>query len=373
MTATILVVDDQLQNRKLLEDLLKIKGYGVRAVESGEAAMRALETGDIDLVLLDVMMPEMDGFEVLKQIRSKENFAHLPVVLCTALDPDRERIHGLEAGADDFLQKPVNVSELLARVRSLLRVKQLFDQVQQREAELRELNASLEHRVELGIAEVATLSRLKRFFSPALARNITSGGVDDPLESHRRDIAVVFVDLRGFTAFSDRAAPEDVMRVLSEFHEVIGACIDRSGGTIERFTGDGVMVFFNDPEPVANPCAAGLGFAIDVREQVKAISARWRGEGFALGVGQGIAYGYATLGAIGYAGRIDYGAVGSVTNLAARLCAEARDGEVVIQQRAAKLAVGWAEKVPVVSLSLKGFRDPVLAYVIGSDVDVPPG
>jgi adenylate cyclase len=359
--AQILVVDDQLANRKLLADLLAVCGYRVLTVDSGAAALKALEDGDIDLVLLDVVMPEMDGFSVLERIRADPRRVHVPVVLCTALDPARERARGIECGADDFLQKPIDHAELMARVRSLLRVKKLFDRVSSNEALLRELNATLETRVQAGVAEVTRLSRLKRFFSPALAAKIVEGGVDDPLVGHRRDICVVFVDLRGFTAFADSSAPEDVMLVLSEFHAALGSCIDQSGGTIERFTGDGVMIFFNEPERVDNPCADAIQFAITVRERVRELAEKWASNSFSLHVGQGVAYGYATLGAIGYASRIDYGAIGSVTNLAARLCAEAGAGEIVVQQRAANLASEKYAGLPMQSLVLKGFREPVVA------------
>ncbi len=361
MSANILVVDDQAPNRRLLQDLLSIKGYSVLAVESGEAALATVDSGSVDLVLLDVMMPGMDGFAVLAAIRADDRHAHLPVILCTSLDPDRERVRGLEAGADDFLQKPINHAELLARVRSLLRVKQLFDEVAARQQELRALNESLEQRVRDKVTEVAQLSRLKRFFSSTLVEKIVAGGADDPMASHRRDVAVVFVDLRGFTAFADAAAPEDVMRVLREFHAALGACIDQAGGTIERFTGDGVMVFFNDPEPVANPCASALRFALDVRARTGELAGRWAREGFLLNAGLGVAYGYATVGAIGYEGRVDYGAIGSVTNLAARLCSEAQAGEILVQQRAVALAgQGFVADV-VKTYSLKGFRETILA------------
>ena len=313
MTARILVVDDQEPNRRLLTDLLGHHGYLTTEAHDGESALRLLDSVAPDLVLLDVVMPGIDGFSVLRSIRADSSKSHLPVVLCTALDPDRERNRGIELGADDFLQKPINAAELLARVRSLLRVKQLFDTVTEREGELREVNATLERRVTEKVEEIERLNRLRRFFSGALADRILSGGVTDPLTSHRRDIAVVFVDLRGFTAFSDTAAPEDVMRVLRQFHEALGLCIDTSGGTIERFTGDGVMVFFNDPELVDNPCGRAIVFARSVNAAVTQLSAVWAAEGFLLSAGLGVAYGYATLGAIGYRGRIDYGAIGSVT------------------------------------------------------------
>ena len=364
MRGRILVVDDQPTNRTLLSDLLGLDQYDVAAVESGDAALVELELQPFDLVLLDVLMPGKDGFSVLREIRANPRLSHLPVVLCTSLDPDQERVRGLEAGADDFLQKPVNRAELSARVRSLLRVKRLFDQVEAQHEELKRWSVELEKRVAEKVAEVGELSRLKRFFSAPIANKIMRGGADDPLVSHRRDVAVVFIDLRGFTAFSDSSAPEDVMRILREFHAAVGACIDAAGGTIERFTGDGVMVFFNDPEPIDNPCRAALKFACAVRDSAGLLAKHWVLEGFSLNVGIGVAYGYATVGAIGYEGRIDYGAIGSVTNLAARLCAEAGAGEVLVQQRAIALAgEGFVAASPVTYV-LKGFREAVQAALV---------
>jgi len=364
MRGRILVVDDQPTNRTLLSDLLGLDHHDVAAVASGDAALAELESQPFDLVLLDVLMPGKDGFAVLREIRANPRLAHLPVVLCTSLDPDQERVRGLEAGADDFLQKPVNRAELSARVRSLLRVKRLFDQVEAQHEELRRWSLELEMRVAEKVAEVGELSRLKRFFSAPVANKIMRGGADDPLVSHRCDVAVVFVDLRGFTSFSDSSAPEDVMRVLREFHAAVGACIDAAGGTIERFTGDGVMVFFNDPEPIDNPCRAALTFALAVRDSAGLLAERWALEGFSLNVGIGVAYGYATVGAIGYEGRIDYGAIGSVTNLAARLCAEAGAGEVLVQQRAITLAGdGFVAAAPHAYV-LKGFREAVQAALL---------
>ena len=365
MKGRILVVDDQPTNRTLLSDLLGLDQHDVAAVASGDAALAELELQPFDLVLLDVLMPGKDGFAVLREIRANPRLAHLPVVLCTSLDPDQERVRGLEAGADDFLQKPVNRAELSARVRSLLRVKRLFDQVEAQRDELNRWSAELEARVTEKVAEVGELSRLKRFFCAPVANKIMRGGADDPLVSHRRDVAVVFVDLRGFTAFADAAAPEDVMRILREFHAAVGACIDAAGGTIERFTGDGVMVFFNDPEPVANPCASALRFAVDVRERTGELSSLWEREGFVLSAGVGVAYGYATVGAIGYEGRVDYGAIGSVTNLAARLCSEALGGEILVQQRAVALAGEGFVAEAARAFTLKGFREDVLAARLG--------
>jgi adenylate cyclase len=371
MTGRILVVDDQLHNRTLLCDLVRLDGHSAVTVDSGDAALALLAEQTFDLVLLDVLMPGKDGFAVLREIRANSALSQLPIVLCTSLDPDHERVRGLEAGADDFLQKPINRAELSARVKSLLRVKQLFDQVEQQRDELQAWSVELERRVTEKVSEVAQLSRLKRFFSASVAKKILLGDADDPMASHRRDVAVVFVDLRGFTAFAEAAAPEDVMRILSEFHHSVGHCIDESGGTIERFTGDGVMVFFNDPEPIENPCRAALQFSQAVRNGCAVLSSRWAAEGFSLTVGIGVAYGFATLGAIGYSGRIDYGAIGSVTNMAARLCAEAKHGEVLVQQRALALAGAGFSADAGSALALRGFREPVVASKLLPTLTLP--
>jgi class 3 adenylate cyclase len=339
---------------KLLADLLTAKGYTVTAAASGPEALAAIGRAAPDLVLLDVMMPGMSGYEVCRTLRESPATALLPVVMVTALDPAQERIKGIEAGADDFLSKPINQLELLARVRSLLRIKQLHD-------ELNALNRSLEQRVEEQVAQLERLGRLKRFFSPQLAELIVAGGADDPLKTHRREITVVFLDLRGFTAFAETSEPEEVMAVLREYHAAMGELILAHEGTLERFTGDGMMVFFNDPLPVPDPPARALRMALAMRERVGQLTAAWKKRGWDLGVGVGIAQGYATLGAIGFEGRWDYGAIGTVTNLAARLCGEAKAGQILISQRLLA-TVENLECEPVGELVLKGFQRSVTTF-----------
>ena len=357
MSAKILVVDDTPVNVKLLGDLLGAKGYLVATAASGKEALEKLETERPDLVLLDVMMPGMTGYEVCRKIRDNPATLMLPVVMVTALDPSQERVKGIEAGADDFLTKPINQPELLARVRSLLRVKALHD-------ELSELNRTLEARVTAQVAQLESLGRLKRFFSPQLAEAILSGGTEDPLKSHRREITVVFVDLRGFTAFAETAEPEEVMTVLREYHGRMGQIILEHEGTLERFTGDGMMIFFNDPVVVENPSERAVRMAIALRAQVAELAIRWRKLGYDLDFGVGIAQGYATLGAIGFEGRWDYGAIGSVTNLASRLCAEARPGQILISRRVFASVEELVEATAVGELALKGFSRPIPTYEV---------
>jgi class 3 adenylate cyclase len=317
-----------------------------------------------DLVLLDVVMPEMSGYEVCRRIRENPATRMLPVVMVTALDPSEERIKGIEAGADDFLTKPINQAELLARVRSLLRVKELHDKVQTQAAELSEWNKTLEQRVQDQVGQIERMGRLKRFFSPQLAELIVGGGADDPLKTHRREVTVVFLDLRGFTAFAETAEPEEVMSILREYHSEMGKLILDHEGTLERFTGDGMMIFFNDPVPVADPAERAIRMALAMRSAVSDLTAKWRKLGHDLDFGVGIAKGYATIGAIGFEGRWDYGAIGTVTNLASRLCGEANPGQILISQRLLAGVEELIEVEKVGEVSLKGFHRPVTAYNI---------
>ena len=353
--ARILVVDDTPSNVKLLADILTAKGYAVLTAANGAEALARTEREAPDLLLLDVMMPGMSGYDVCRKLRDNPATAMLPVIMVTALDPGQERVKGIEAGADDFLTKPIHQPEILARVRSLLRIKALHDQ-------LADLNQRLETRVAEQVAQLDRLSRLKRFFSPALAEAIVNGGADDPLRSHRREIVVVFVDLRGFTAFAETAEPEEVMGVLREYHAAMGEAILGHEGTLERFTGDGMMIFFNDPVPVADPQARAVRMALAMRQAVEGLTARWRKLGHELDFGVGIAQGYATLGAIGFEGRWDYGAIGTVTNLAARLCGEARPGQILVSRRLYGALDTLVDAEPIGELALKGFARPVTAF-----------
>ncbi len=369
--AKILVVDDTPENVLLLGDILAGKGYAVVTARSGAEGLRQVEVERPDLVLLDVVMPEMSGYEVCRKLRGDPSTEILPVIMVTALDPAQERLKGLEAGADDFLIKPINQAELLARVRSLLRIKVLYDQskelyatVEAQARQLAEWNRTLEGRVEEQVQQLERLGRLKRFFSPQLADLIAGGGAEDPLKSHRREVAVVFADLRGFTAFAETADPEEVMGVLREYHGAMGALILAHEGTLERFTGDGMMVFFNDPVPVPDAAPRAVRMAVAMRDRVQEMAVTWQRRGYELHVGIGIAQGYATIGAIGFEGRLDYGAIGTVTNLAARLCGEAKPGEILVTQRLVGTVEDLVATEPVGELSLKGFLRPVLAFRI---------
>jgi adenylate cyclase len=357
----ILVADASPENARALGDLLGGEGYEVESVLDGRAALARLREALPDLLLLDAVVPGVDGYRVCRAVREDPALAALPVVLLTAAD-DEERVHGLDAGADDFLSPPLDPFVLLARVRSLLRIRRLYETAERQAGQLAAWNRTLEARVAEQVAHVENLQRLKRFFSPQLAELILAGGADDPLRSHRREITVVFLDLRGFTAFAERAEPEEVMRALSEFHRAMGTRVLEFQGTLERFTGDGLMVFFNDPVPIAQPARRAVEMAFAMQEDALKLAAQWKRRGYDLGLGIGIAQGYATVGAIGFEGRIDYGAVGTVTNLASRLCDLAEPGNILVSQRVHT----EVERAVVVDdlgeVALHGFTRPVRAY-----------
>ena len=362
--SVILVVDDNAPNREMLGRRLAREGHEVLLATGGREALDVLRQRRIDLVLLDVMMPDMDGYEVLRQLKADEAWRDIPVLMISAVDEIESVVRCIELGAEDYLPKPFDPILLRARIGACLEKKRLRDREALHLHELAEWNRTLEQRVAEQVALVERLGRLKRFFSPQLAELIVAGGTDDPLKTHRREVTVCFLDLRGFTAFAESAEPEEVMGVLREYHAEMGKLVLEHEGTLERFTGDGMMIFFNDPVQVPNPAERAMRMALAMRERVAQLIGKWRKLGYELDLGIGIAQGYATIGALGFEGRWDYGAIGSVTNLAARLCAEARPGQVLVAKRVATTMEDLLEVEPVGELSLKGFQRPVAAYSV---------
>jgi class 3 adenylate cyclase len=317
------------------------------------------------------MMPKKDGLAVCRELKADRSLPFMPIILVTAKSDTKDVVAGLDSGGDEYLTKPVDTGALLARVRSILRIKELHDEVQSQAArldaqarELAEWNRTLEARVAEQVGEIERMARLKRFLPPQVAELLVSSGDEGALDSHRRDVTVVFCDLRGFTAFSETAEPEEVMSVLGEYHTALGELIQRHEGTLERFAGDGLMVIFNDPVPRADHTERAVRMALDMRERAGELAVTWRKRGYDLGFGVGIARGFATLGRIGFAARSDYAAIGTVSNLASRLCDEAKPGQILASQRVASAAEALVDTAFVGEMSLKGFARPTPVYEI---------
>jgi len=357
MPNKILIVDDEPFNLDLLEQELTDQGYVIERANDGAEALQRVPSFLPDLILLDYMMPKMNGIEVVKQLKQDERYKGIPVILLTAKASQEDKVKGLDAGADDYIVKPFDSFELLARVRSMMRIKQMQDS-------LEEWNRGLTDKVTQQVGQIERMGRLKRYLSPQIAETILKSEDENLFKSHRREITVVFLDLRGFTAFSDSAEPEEIMELLRTYHAEMGKLIFEFEGTLERFAGDGIMVFFNDPIPCENHTEKAARMALEMHARVKGLRTGWLKKGYDLDLGIGLAAGYATLGNIGFEGRMDYGAVGNVTNLASRLCDEAKGGQILTNQKTFSKIEELFEAEPLEELVLKGFSRPVAAFNI---------
>jgi class 3 adenylate cyclase/CheY-like chemotaxis protein len=356
----ILVVDDNETNRDIIVTRLEANGYKTLQAADGQEALAAVTQHHPDLVLLDVMMPNIDGLEACRQLKDNAGLAFTPVILVTAKAATQDVVAGLDAGADEYLTKPIDQAALVARVRSMLRIKELHDQVQAQAKDLASWNQTLEQRVNEQVSELDRMNKLKSFLSPQIAKVVVSD--EKLLESHRRDITAVFCDLRGFTAFAEHAEPEDIITVLQEYYRCLGESIDRFEGTLQHFAGDGLLIIFNDPIPCPDPAVRAVRMAVEMRSHVAALAERWRRYGHELGFGIGIAAGHATLGNVGYEGRFHYSATGTVVNLGSRLCTHASDGQILIDGRVQVAVEKIAELEPLGELDLKGLHRPIRAF-----------
>ncbi|HEX2137694.1 MAG TPA: response regulator [Microvirga sp.] len=367
----ILAADDSPDSLDILRWHLQKHGYQVATAENGQEALAMVSELRPDLVLLDIMMPKLDGIAAARQIKDDESLGFIPVILLTA----RADVHGvaeaLDAGGDDYLAKPFESAALLARARSALRQKALHDLVQtqasalaEQARELSDWNSTLEERVAAQVQQIERMERLRRFLPPQVADQLIASpdAGKDLLESHRRDVTVVFCDLRGFTRLTVSSDPDEVMRVLREYHAGLGELITRYEGTLERFVGDGLLVVFNDPLPCEDHTERAVRMALEMRTCVAGLADEWRARGHKLGFGIGISQGTATLGGIGFERRVEYSVIGTVPNLAARLCEAAADGQILVSRRVLHAVERIVEATRVGDLTLKGFARPMAAY-----------
>lgn len=366
----LLVVDDNEDNRYTLSLQLNAQGYhNIAIATNGHEALSVLHSKPFDLVLLDIMMPELNGYEVLERMRSSPELRNIPVIMISAIGELDSVVRCIELGAEDYLPKPFEPTLLRARVYASLERKRLHDQVvaqaaelASQAAELATWNKTLEQRVADQLGEIERMGKLRRFLSPQVADLIVASGMEKQLQSHRREITALFCDLRGFTSFSETSDPEDVMMLLRDYHAAIGQIIIKYGATLEHFAGDGVMLIFNDPLPIDKPELQAVRMALEMRDAIGTLTEKWRRLGYDIGFGIGISNGFATLGTIGFEGRFDYAAVGTVSNIASRLCDEAKPGQILISPRVLMAVEDTMKVEPVGELTLKGIRRPMTAY-----------
>jgi class 3 adenylate cyclase len=349
-----LIVDDSPVNRKLLARHLDTLEIDSREAENGAAALELLRASgaEVAVVLLDIEMPVMDGYETLAAIKADEALRHLPVIMITSVEELDSVTRCIELGAIDYLPKPFDPSILAARVRASLASKRLHDL----EIESAERQAELLHTIERQKEE------LSRFFSPQVAALVSSPEGAQLLAGHRRIATSLFADLRGFTAFSESADPEEVLGVLRQYHETMGTLIVERGGTLEHFAGDGLHVFFNDPVLQDDHVERAVRMGVDMRDAFGELAVGWTKRGYQLGFGVGIATGFATLGRIGFEGRYDYGMVGFAVITAARLSAAALANQVLLSPRTYADVETLVDAEQVGELRLKGFSRPIAPH-----------
>jgi len=337
----ILVVDDNPVDRALLVRFLAGEGHDAIEADSGEHGLDLLHGSGpaVDLVLLDLLMPGIDGFETLSRIKGEAALAALPVIVISGLDELDSVVRCIEMGAADYLLRPFQPALLRARITASLEDKRLRETIERQRTEL------------------------ARFVSPQIAALVSSPEGEQLLAGHRRQVTALFADLRGFTAFSETAEPEELLGVLRAYHGAMGAIVVKHGGTLEHFAGDGMLVFFNDPVPQDDHAARAVAMAIEMRARFADLAAGWHKLGYQLGLGIGISTGYATLGRIGFEGRYDYAAIGSVVILASRLSTEAKADQILLGQRTYAAVEGSFEVESAGELQLKGFSRPMPAYL----------
>ena len=316
---------------------------------------------------------QTDTYREIPTARERMKTTGMRTCLAVALHQEKALLGVITAYRKEvrpFRQKEISLLEnFAAQAEIAMENARLLSELHQRTDEVAELNRGLEARVAEQVEELGRVERLKRFLAPQLAELIVSQGDEKILESHRREIVVVFCDLRGYTPFTETAEPEDQLNFLREYHGSLGPLVSQYEGTLDHFAGDGIMVFFNDPVPCPDPAQRAVKMAMAMREEAGKLIAAWRRHGSELGFGAGIAQGYATLGQIGFSDRSGYTAIGTVCNLAARLCAEAKDGQILVSSRIAEAVEVVARLEDLGNVELKGFRRPVAAFNVAEQVN----
>lgn len=344
---TILVADDLEDNVMVLRSFLKHHNYKTIAAYSGKEAVKLAEAHKPDLILLDLNMPEMSGLDVLNVIRKNADLNNTGIILLTASGNVDELLRSFSVGADDFIQKPYHHIEMLARIQSVLKMRDTQLKLIEANKRLDEFNQDLEITVAKQVDELEKVNRLRRYFSPQVAETFLNGSYA-PFSNERKEVTVVFLDLRSFTSFTEDNDPEVVMTTLSEFHSTVGPIIFKHNATLERFTGDGMMCFLGAPQPEPDHAQKAFEMACEMQETVTSLSRKWLDNDFGLGLGIGISTGMASTGTIGFEQRLDYAAIGSVTNLSARLCGKAAAGEILL------CSGSYSKLTATTGLSLKG-------------------
>ncbi|MBS1969280.1 MAG: response regulator [Bdellovibrionales bacterium] len=343
----ICIVDDDTLQSEALADILISENFRVINFPSASAFLNAPESfPNYDLVISDINMPGASGFDLCRALRDSASLIRLPVILITGSDPSVDRVQGVEAGADEFIGKPFEVRHLLAKIRSLLSIRE-------REVlRLKELETSKDLNIELG-----------RFVSPNIARRLGFADHQGILRPHRAEVTVLFVDLRRFTAFSEKVEPEEVLEVLHDYYTAVGTAAVKYKGTLSHLAGDGIMVFFNDPEPVKDHREVAIHMALEAREALNQHKKIWDERNYDIDFGIGISEGYATIGGIGFEQFSQYTVIGTVSNFASRLSDVATDGQVLISHRFLSRVKNMdCVTMPLGQVNLKGIEKPVSIY-----------
>ncbi|MGE0616841.1 MAG: response regulator [Bacteriovoracia bacterium] len=362
----ICVVDDDTALNRGLCELLEENGYQTISFASATQFVNQHQENPVacELVISDINMPGLSGYDLCQTVRQSGAPEHLPIILITGNNAVEEKTKGLDFGADDFISKPFRPTELLAKIRSLLKIRSEQKNTLAHLSTVQSENQGLVHKLQAEIKRSQQVGTLMSFFSPKVAELLTSDNAHSILRRHRTEVSVLFVDLRGFTAFSEVAEPEDVLGVLEAYYKAVGTISLRHGGTLGHLAGDGIMIFLNDPETIADHQAVAVRMALEIRAALEKQREQWKKRDFDLDFGMGLADGYATIGGIGFEHFWQYSVIGTVANLSARLCHEAKGGQILVSQRFFSSLEAFFSGQAVGNLEFKGIHKPISVYNI---------